>query len=146
MNPVFTFDDFKPRLLVAPALILALGACASVPRPTAEIAASRAAIESADVAGAGTVAAAELAQAREKYDRAQAALLAQDNRAARRYAEESTVDAQLAQAKTSTARVQQGVVQAHEGIRVLREEVDRPGALPAASMPATPSPATSIPR
>jgi hypothetical protein len=146
MNPVFKFHDFKPRLLVVPALIAALGACASVPRPTAEIAASRTAIESAEVAGAGTVAAADLAQARDKYDRAQAALLAQDNRAARRYAEESTADAQLAQAKVSTARVQQGVLQANEGIRVLREEVGRPGALSAAPAPASPPPAGSIPQ
>jgi hypothetical protein len=146
MNALSRFHDFRPRLLVAPALIVALGGCAGVPRPTAEIAASRAAIESADVAGAGTVAAGELAQARDKYDRAQAALLAQDNRAARRYAEESTVDAQLAQAKASTARVQQGVVQANEGVRVLREEVDRAGSLPAGPVSTTPPPSASIPQ
>ena len=143
MNHLDNLDHFKPRLLLVPALIFVLGACASVPRPTAEIAASRTAIESADVSGAGTTAAAELAQARDKYDRAQAALLAQDNRAARRYAEESAVDAQLAQAKASTARVRDGVAQSNEGVRVLREEVNRPGP---ALAPMTPPPAASIPQ
>lgn len=146
MNSIATFHRFKPRLLIAPALIGALGACASVPRPTAEIAASRSAIESADVAGAGTVAAASLAEAREKYDRAQAALLAQDNRAARRYAEESTVDAQLAQAEASTARVQQGLAQAHEAIRVLRDEVGQPAAPGTAAAPSIAPPSASIPQ
>jgi hypothetical protein len=145
MNTVSAFHYFKPRL-VAGALIVALGACASVPRPTAEMAASRSAIESADVAGAGTVAAAELALAREKYDRAQAALLAQDNRAARRYAEESTVDAQLAQAEASTARVQQGLAHAHEAIRVLGEEVGQPAAAPPAPVPSIAPPSASIPQ
>jgi len=51
---------------------------------------------------------------------------------ARRLADESTVDAQLAQAKASNARARDGLTQADAALRSLRDELNR-------SAPATPS-------
>ena len=129
--------------LVAAGLLL--GACATVPPPTEQIAASRSAIESADVAGAGRDAPADLAQARDKLTAAQLAENVGDYERARRLADEATVDAQLAQARAATARSRQAVEQADATLRALREEANRPTA-PATTTPITPvAPAQPVP-
>ena len=110
------------------AVTLLVAACASIPPPTEQLAASRAAIESAEVAGATKTAPVELAQARDKMSAAQVAVNNRDNERARRLAEEALVDAQLAQAKASTARSREGVEQADNALRMLREEANRPTA------------------
>jgi hypothetical protein len=119
------------------AVPLWLAACASVPPPTEQLAASRAAIESAEVAGANKTAPVEIAQAREKFTAAQLAVNKGENEHARRFAQEALVDAQLAQAKASTARSREGLEQADGALRSLREESSRPAARPAE--PASPT-------
>jgi hypothetical protein len=120
------------------ALAIALAACATLPPPTEHIAATRAAIQSAEVAGAAQASTVELAQARDKRTAAQLAVSANDNERARRLADEALVDAQLAQAKAATARAREGLAQAEAALRAMREETTRP-APPAATDPATPA-------
>ncbi len=107
-------------------LAIALSACATLPPPTEDLAAARAAIESADVAGAATSASLELTQAREKLSAAQLAARDKDSVRARRLAQEAQVDAQVAQAKATTARSREGLAQAQASLRALRDETARP--------------------
>lgn len=133
MNPL--------RRFAAPGAIglaCALAACATLPPPTEELAAARAAIKSAEVANAATSAPIELTQAREKLTAAQLAVRDDESVRARRLAEEAQVDAQLAQAKASTARTREGLSQAEAALRALREEANR------ASGPATAAPGTVV--
>jgi hypothetical protein len=119
------------------AAALWLAACASVPPPTEQLAASRAAIESAELAGANRTAPVEIAHAREKLTAAQLAVNNGENERARRFAQESLVDAQLAQAKASSAHSREGLEQADRALRSLREEASRPITRPAE--PASPT-------
>ena len=130
-RPILSFSAFAP--LVSS---LFLAACSSVPPPTEQLAVSRAAIDSAQSAGAGEFAAADLAQARQKLERAQAAMRSEDYVVARRLAEEAAVDAQLAQARAGSARARAAAAQVDESIRALRTETERaPAAAPAPSTP-----------
>jgi Domain of unknown function (DUF4398) len=119
----------------AASVALVLAACATLPPPTEQLAASRAAIQSAEVAGAGQSATSELAEAREKLSEAQAAIRDEDNARARRLAEEALVDAQLAQARASEARSRDAVAKAEETLRALREEANRPTRVPSTRAP-----------
>jgi hypothetical protein len=114
------------------AISISIAGCASVPPPNEQLASARAAIEAAEVAGAAQAAPVDLAQARDKLSAAQVAVTAKDMERARRLADQSAVDAQLAQAKASTARARDGVAQAEAAQRSLRDELNR-------SAPATPS-------
>ena len=116
---------------------LLLSACASVPPPTQQLAASRAAIESAEVAGAGKDAPADLGQARDKLTAAELAANSGENERARRLADEALVDAQLAQARAATARSRENLEQNEATLRALREEASRP-AQPPGPAPVTP--------
>lgn len=130
----------KHKYLIGCSAVLLLAACSSVPPPTEQLAVSRAAIESAQTAGAPEFAAADLAQARSKFERAQAAMRDEDYLRARRLAEEAAVDAQLAQARAGSVRAQTAAAQVDQSIRALRSELER-----AASPAATPAPA-GVPR
>ena len=104
---------------------LVLGACASMPPPTAQMAVSKAAVDNAMSSGAGQAAPAEMQSARVNLDRANAALATKDYRRARQYAERAEVDARLAQVKERGSVARQSVAELQEGIRALREEIDR---------------------
>jgi hypothetical protein len=110
----------------AAAVALSLAACATLPPPTEQLAAARAAIQSAEVAGADKVAPVELTQARERLTAAQLAVSRNETENARRLADEALVDAQLAQAKASTLRARESVAQSEAALRALREETNRP--------------------
>lgn len=138
MNPITRFAP----LAVTTALALALGACATLPPPTEQLSAARAAIESADVSGAAKSAPVELTQAREKMNAAELAVRDNNSERARRLAEQAQVDAQLAQAKASTARSQEGLSQAEAAVRSLREETNR-AVQRAADVPNTPGTTSS---
>lgn len=84
--------------------LLALGACASTPPPTASLQAARVAISAAEQAEAGHYAAGELGEARAKLDSADAAVQQKQMIAADRYAKESSVEAELATATTAEAK------------------------------------------
>lgn len=112
-----------PALAVGAALLAA--ACASAPPPTDQLAVSTAAVASAVSAGGGQSAAADLKMARDKLDRANLAMTANDHVLARSLAEEAQVDARLAEARAHAAKAQKAADELQEGRRVLREEMDR---------------------
>ncbi len=118
-----------PRSLAAAsvlALALGLVACASAPPPpVAALTSARSAVTQAEAAGAGQLAPVELLSAREKLNRADQAVREERFAEARRLADESAADAQLAE---RTARVQRATMAAAEMRRsnaTLEAEIDR---------------------
>lgn len=110
-------------LTIAAATLMA--ACASTPAPTEQMAVSRAAISSANSAGANEFASVQLRSAMEKMDSAERAMAQKDYSRARQLAEQAQVDAQLAGATARTVKAQKAADAAQEDRRVLREELDR---------------------
>ena len=98
---------------------LALGACASAPPPTTQMAVSSAAVERASGPSAAE-APAELASARQKIVRANQLLVAKDNAGARRLAEEAEADAALAEARARETRSEAALNEVRDSIRQLR--------------------------
>jgi hypothetical protein len=119
--------NFRSLLLISPwaaASLALLSACASTPPPHEELAVSRAAVERA-TGPAAADAPLELASARGKLDRANAAYAAKDYALARQLAEQAEADATLAEAQARTARSDRALVEVREGIRQLRDEMNR---------------------
>src|SRR5436309_30758 len=83
--------------------LCALVACASTPPPNPSLASARAAIVSAEKAGADHYAAPELAESRGKLASAEAAVALNKMPEAQRLAEQSAVEADLANAKAGEA-------------------------------------------
>lgn len=102
-----------------------LAGCASVPPPTEQMALARAEVSQAQNAGAMEFAPVELRNAQTKLDQAQKAMQSEEHVTARRLAEQAEVDAKLASAKARTAKAQKAVAELQEGIRVLRQELER---------------------
>jgi hypothetical protein len=109
----------------AVAVISVLGACASPPAPTNQMAVSNAALAHAAAAGSTEYAPREMGMAREKMGRANVALAAKDNDAALSLAQQAQLDAQLAESKTETAKARKSAEALDEASRVLREEMSR---------------------
>ena len=100
--------------------------CTSMKTPaTADVAVSRAAVANAAGVGAGELAPAEMTSAREKMQRANAALAAKDYKQARDLAAQAQADAQLAQSKANSAKASAAAQALNEDIRLMREELDR---------------------
>jgi len=108
------------------ALVLALGlaACSSMPRPTEQIDAARAAVSKAEpvVSQDGAM---ELRVARYKLARSQQDAERGDYANARIYAEQAQVDADYARAVAENARVQRAAAEADQSVRRLQDELDR---------------------
>lgn len=102
-----------------------LAACAGMPPPTEQLAVSTAAVASATTAGAPELAAGDLRTARDKLDRANAAVAADHNERALVLASEAQVDARLAEVKARSAKAQKAAAEVREGNRVLTEEMNR---------------------
>lgn len=118
----------RPGLrVVAPLAVAALAllsACASTPPPTAELAVARAAVERA-TGPAAAEAPVEMATARDRITRANAAFATQDYALARQLANEAEADATLAEAQARSVRSTRALVEVREGIRMLRDEMAR---------------------
>lgn len=112
-----------PVLIVGASMLLA--GCASTPAPTEQLAVSAAAVSRADSAGAATLAPAEMQMAREKLEQARLAMTREDFDNARNLAQEAQVDAQLAEAKSRSGEARKAAGELQEGVRVLRDELDR---------------------
>jgi len=106
-------------------LAVLVAACATTPPPTEQVAVSTAAVARAAGAGAGESAPAEIRTAREKLDRAKLAMAANNNDEALSLAEEAQVDAQLAESKARSVKARKAADEVNEGVRVLREELNR---------------------
>ncbi|GAB2877021.1 hypothetical protein GCM10027277_52870 [Pseudoduganella ginsengisoli] len=118
------------RMHTVPALcglaVMLLAGCASQKAPaTADVAVSRAAVESAVSAGAADAAPAEMMSARAKVQEANQALAAKDYQRARDLAMQAQADAKLAQSKAGSAKASAAADALQENIRVLREELER---------------------
>jgi hypothetical protein len=117
------------RLRAAGAGLLAamlLGACATVDTlPAAEIAAAQAAISQAENVGAKTVAPVELLAAREKLEKADAAVREERFGDARRLAEAAEADAMLADRKSRAAKAQSAAQELVRSNELLRIEAGR---------------------
>lgn len=113
------------RLGLMATLVLGLAACASVPEPREQMAVSRAAVERAS-GPAAAEAPVELAAARDKITRANAAIAAKDFVLARQLAEQAEADATLAEARARATRSTTALNEVRESIRVLRLEMSRP--------------------
>jgi len=115
-------------MLITPALLglALLAGCASQKAPaTADVAVSRAAVESAVSAGGADAAPAEMLSARAKVQEANQALAAKDYERARDLAMQAQADAKLAQSKAGSAKATAAADALQENIRVLREELER---------------------
>lgn len=111
----------KGFLAVAAALVLA--ACASPPPPKEQMAVANSAVDQASSNAAD--APAELASARDKMVRANAAMAAKDYVAARQLADQAAADAALAQAKARSARSGRALGELNESIRQLQAQLNR---------------------
>lgn len=114
------------RQAVGLAGILMLAACASAPPPpTASLTAARVAIAGAEKADAGRYAAPELGEAREKLAAAEAAVAQQTMGSAQRLAEQSAVEADLANAKAGEMKANGVNDEMKQSNAALGEELQR---------------------
>lgn len=120
MNP--SFAQFRIPLL-ALVLICALGACASLPPPTQELAAAQQAVARADGADAAQHAADHLATARDALNRAQAAMAAGKEDDARRMALAAAAVADLAYATSREAVTRADLAQRQAEVDELRRRL-----------------------
>lgn len=102
-----------------------IAGCASVPKPTEQIAVSNSAITNASLAGGNEYAPVEMRNAQHKMDRANKAMAREDYDDARVLAEQAQVDARLAEKKAESAKAQKAAAVMNQDIRVLREEINR---------------------
>ena len=116
---------------VAFAVTALLAACASE-MPTGQIAVADSAIEHAERDGAAQYAAASLATARDKLQRARNGADSHDlsPEEVSRLAQEAEADARLAQAQTQLGKAQAAVAATEADLRALREEADRAASAP----------------
>jgi len=123
----------NPRLrpLIADGLmgvLMLLGACASTPpAPDSALDAAKVAISNAEKADAGQFAGAELGEAREKLASADSAVREENMIAAERFAQEARVQAELASARTASAKAAAVNKEMERGADALTEEMQRAG-------------------
>ena len=106
------------------ACTLAIGACVSTPAPSAQLAMSKWAVDSASAAGGDDAAPADMRMARDKLSQANAAMAAKNHDMARWLAQEAEVDAQLAGVKARSAGASKAPAKPQDASRVLPEVVD----------------------
>ena len=124
MKTVSTYPWRRALVWIGCATVVISG-CASIPAPTTQLAVSKAAVADAVSAGAPEFAPFEMKTARDKLDRANLALAADDNGQARQLAEQAEVDARLAAVKARAVKAQKAAAVSNEDTRVLREELNR---------------------
>jgi hypothetical protein len=110
--------------------ILVVSGCSAKQPPVAAMSRAEMAVHQAEESPVPNEAPAELRVAREKLLAAQKAMDDDDYEEARRLAEQATVDAQLAQAKASSAETQQQAAELRKTIDALREEAVRSSVTP----------------
>jgi len=116
------------------ALLGALGACAGTPPPTDAVSQAELAVQQAETAQAAVHAPGDLLRARQQLESAEAAMRDEEYAKARRLAEQSTVYAQVASAKSRAAVAAAADKAAQESMGALRQHT-APG--PAAPQPVT---------
>lgn len=113
---------FKSTILAVPLL----AACTSTPPvPSEELAVARAAVSSAEDAGAREHAILDLRRASQKLERAEAARQAENYQEALHLAEQAEIDARYAAFRARSERASRAVEELERGIAQLRAEVAR---------------------
>jgi putative cell wall-binding protein len=114
------------------AILLTLAACAAAPLPPSkELQAAQIAIENAEQARVADYASPELVEARDKLNAANAAALLKEMDIARRYAEQSQVDAELALARAQATKARLVNEEILKSTEILKMEMQRnPGVQP----------------
>jgi Domain of unknown function (DUF4398) len=129
--PVSSRINRMYRLRVAAGLAgatLLFAGCASAPMaPTASLNEAKLAIQAAEKDDASHYAGAELDEARQKLVMANQAVVAEDMILAERFAQESTVTAQLAVARTEATKAEAVNTEMSRGTEALIEEMQRAG-------------------
>ena len=115
----------QTRLALGVVALIVLGACASTPPPTAELAVTTAALAHAAGAGANEAAPADMNSAREKLARANKAMLDKDYTMALTLSQQAQADARLAESKADAARAQKAADAVQADSQALREELAR---------------------
>jgi hypothetical protein len=127
MFEVYRNHRFLNGAALAGAMLL-FAACATVPpAPTAALDEAKNAIEAAEKIDANQYSTGELDEARQRLVMANKAVAAEDMVLASRYAEESTVTAKLATARTEAAKAQAINDDMKRGAKALIEEMQRTG-------------------
>jgi hypothetical protein len=110
--------------LAALSVLLSATGCASAPKPTADLAQAHTLVDQAEQSGAAQFASDDLVRARSKLQQAD-----QDARnkpeISIQLAQEATVDARLALARTGAVKAQQAMRDVNAGTQTLRNETDR---------------------
>ncbi|WP_222565227.1 DUF4398 domain-containing protein [Novilysobacter antarcticus] len=101
-----------------------LGACATLPPPTNELADARQAVSRATDLDADQYASEQLASARDGLSRAQVAMSEGRNDAARSLANAASADAELAIALSANAKAAAELAQRRDEVRELRERFE----------------------
>jgi capsule polysaccharide export protein KpsE/RkpR len=128
MVEVMMKTGIKIQFCILGLALLAFTACAPVMQsPSSQMALAQSAVEKAAAAGSNEYAPVELKTARDKIDQAQIAIQSNDKDyvAAKRLLEQAEVDAELAQAKSKTAKSQKIVAELKDSINMLRDEIQR---------------------
>jgi len=129
-EPTLTRLGRRARLAAGLALTFAmLGACASTPPapPTGAMAAARQAIATAEKSDAQQFAAAELDEARDRLNRAERAVAAENMIEAEQLAQESRIAAELASARTESTKAAEVNREMSRSADALRDEMQRTG-------------------
>ena len=127
------------RAATIPAVLLAAAGCASSPKPVADLANAHALIAQAEQSDAQQFASSDLEAARSKLRQADAD--AQDKPViAARLAQESSVDAEVALARTRSLKATQALAEVNAGTQTLRSESQRNEDQPATTPPPQPAP------
>lgn len=114
------------RLATALGALLFIAACASAPvAPTQALQNAEQAITTAEQARVADYASLELSQARDKLAAAKVAVQKEEMIIAKRLADESLVEAQLATAKAGELKAKKVNEDMKEGTKVLKQEMDR---------------------
>jgi Domain of unknown function (DUF4398) len=116
---------FKSLLLAAAAT--ALVACSSTPMPTEDFAVAEEAVQRAERAGAAEFAAAELATARDKLERARSGVRSEtlDADEVEDLVEAAAADAHLAEALAQAGKAEAMARETEENLRALQVEAER---------------------
>jgi len=126
-----------PRLTPAIAALgglLAVAGCAGEPKPTAELAQAHSLVDQAEQGGAPQFASADLSMARSKLQQADSESKSHPELSLRS-AQEASVDARVAIARTNSAKAQIALRDVNAGTQSLRNETDRQGTLNDAAAP-----------
>jgi hypothetical protein len=111
--------------LCSAAVLLTVGCGSMKTQATADVAVSKAAVDSAAAADGAQFAPLEMNMAREKMAGANKAMAAKNYKLADDLATQAQADAKLAQGKANSAKAQLAAMALQDDIRVLREELDR---------------------